>query len=784
MKFPNEIAPDALQRLAAEKLGDVLLALSRNPTPLSNQIERLIHAHWDELSASPEQLTLQLRARLPRNEHTRDWIAEAEAVERAAGLMLHSRTLAGIERPERWTRKPHSALVHAMVLLADGDTVISAGEDGQLLRWSLASPDVQPKSIDAHSGPINHLALSPDKRWLASAGDDYDVCLWKLNGSKLGKFQRLSGHRHYVRQVAFGPETLVSVSQDGTARVWSLPQGECVRVIEHGQDAMSLAVSPDGSRLATTTVNSSLLLWDLNSGEQVARLYGNERKVLNVLPGIYLGGTNNSEVGHKDYARALGFSDDGRTLWSVGSEWIVWDLERNAEQIHQPPLMQFSAGDACWLDAERVAIVGDRGVVLARVRRQGTWLEAGAQEKFGVLGVGKSKPTALLPIAGSNLLLSGHDDGSVIAWDLGVDLSTQPEAAHGGVVSELKSSPSKHFVVSRALDHSVCVWDARSGRCLDHLALDNPSSFGDWCAFSGDEQLLAIADGKGTLQVRNLSEGGSVATLRLPSENNYQAVGAVAFAAEPRVVFAGLWSDGVWRVPIDSPEQSRRTEGFSSNPSRLIASKDGRTLIGDDNFAPSEDRDDWQNTVSQLLGWELGTLKRIYKVSGAKSEPARFISFGEVSLQPEGLLTLTGTGEPGLVSRDPHTGEIIKTFSIPLTYASRLERLDDGSLFMLAQFENKGPNRPMFFDLNADRVLHQWDEPEGWHTRAISRDGRLAARTSKTKLELYEPMTGRVRARFFADADLYDVAISFDGTRLLFGDRSGMVHQLELTGAR
>ena len=64
----------------------------------------------------------------------------------------------------------------------------------------------------------------------------------------------LSGHDGPVNKLAFTPDgrTLVSASDDKTARVWNVASGELVRKFEGHRDRVyCVAISPDGSLAAT-----------------------------------------------------------------------------------------------------------------------------------------------------------------------------------------------------------------------------------------------------------------------------------------------------------------------------------------------------------------------------------------------------------------------------------------------------------------------------------------------------------------------------------------------------
>ena len=74
----------------------------------------------------------------------------------------------------------------------------------------------------------------------------------------------------------------------------------------HTDDVFAVAFHPDGTRLATAGRDRAVLLWDLATGQEVARL-----------------------PGHTSYVWSLAFSPDGATLASGSGDFTVrhWDTE-------------------------------------------------------------------------------------------------------------------------------------------------------------------------------------------------------------------------------------------------------------------------------------------------------------------------------------------------------------------------------------------------------------------------------------------------------------------------
>ena len=84
--------------------------------------------------------------------------------------------------------------------------------------WNLSSQKTL--TLKGHTGPINGVALSPDRKRLASASIDQTVKVWDATSGQATL--TLKGHTGGVNSVAFSAdgERLASASDDGTVKVW------------------------------------------------------------------------------------------------------------------------------------------------------------------------------------------------------------------------------------------------------------------------------------------------------------------------------------------------------------------------------------------------------------------------------------------------------------------------------------------------------------------------------------------------------------------------------------
>ena len=74
--------------------------------------------------------------------------------------------------------KGHAGKVTAVGFGADGNRVVSAGEDGTVRVWNAA--DGKELHQFKHDGPVYTLAMAPDGKRVFTGGADKTIRLWQL----------------------------------------------------------------------------------------------------------------------------------------------------------------------------------------------------------------------------------------------------------------------------------------------------------------------------------------------------------------------------------------------------------------------------------------------------------------------------------------------------------------------------------------------------------------------------------------------------------------------------
>jgi WD40 repeat protein len=163
-------------------------------------------------------------------------------------------------------------MITTLAFSSDGQMLVSAGTDRNLILWDLSGAGREPVKLKGHESDVTSVAFSPDGRTVASASYDGTVKLW--NVASPWPDARAMSHEGFVNEVAFSPDSkfLVSVALSAKLKLWDVATEQLVA--ERDLDEAMLAFSPDGKWLATFDWKTIRLL-EFPSLVEVANFSGN-----------------------------------------------------------------------------------------------------------------------------------------------------------------------------------------------------------------------------------------------------------------------------------------------------------------------------------------------------------------------------------------------------------------------------------------------------------------------------------------------------------------------------
>jgi WD40 repeat protein/class 3 adenylate cyclase len=380
----------------------------------------------------------------------------------------------------------HINQVEGVVFSLGGRTMLTAG-DNTIRLWDLET-DAMIRN-QRFGGMPEMVVISPDGR--TAAIDLQGLVLWDIERWRQVQ-ALLVDHQATVEfeSAAFSPDGRLALSgySDGTLRLWNTAgQVEFRRFATDGTPLAAVAVSPDGRRLLVGDMLDRATLWDVERGEVIQRFEGD---AVNVNPnciafspdgkralvgsGDAFGGTETRSLvlwdiesgeeirrfeGHKFVLRSVAIHPDGRTALagsqaqSLGEEGelILWDLE-TGEEIRRFDTTEDITSIVFSADGNR-ALTGS-----AIFSNSALWDVASGQEILRCEG-----PTDMvLDVAfgpDETTALAASADRSLILWDVATGEIIRHYLGHEDMVWSADISPDGRYVLSGSMDGTIILWD-------------------------------------------------------------------------------------------------------------------------------------------------------------------------------------------------------------------------------------------------------------------------------------------------------------------------------------
>lgn len=147
----------------------------------------------------------------------------------------------------------HTQEVMGVVIDMSNSVMVTCGLDGLVIFWNFLSHRILHKV--QHQCPQVLMQGFRDANFVAVAGDDRVVRMFDIQSFKLAR--RFSGHSREITDMGFTPDgrRLLTASLDSTLRVWDLPTGRCVSWLSFSSPIQSMSISLSGEYLCVAQVD-------------------------------------------------------------------------------------------------------------------------------------------------------------------------------------------------------------------------------------------------------------------------------------------------------------------------------------------------------------------------------------------------------------------------------------------------------------------------------------------------------------------------------------------------
>ncbi|MEW6526280.1 MAG: caspase family protein [Spirochaetota bacterium] len=575
-----------------------------------------------------------------------------------------------------------------------------------------------------HSEWITSVAVSPDRKLIASASLDATIKLWDVASGRL--LRTLAGHSDTVEAIAFSPDgfILVSASADKTIKLWDVVSGEIVQRFDTTSYVKAVAYAHDGKIIASGGEDGKITLWDVTTGKTLKKFYG-----------------------HKSDITSLAFSANDQYIVSASKDGTIklWEISTGE------PVRTF---------------IGHTGEVTSiAIMPNGKFLISGssdatvkvwnvyAQQLVHTFQGHKGGVSSVSVSSNGKLIASGSLDYTIKVWDFDTKKEFITLLGHKNVVSSIAFLPQSGYLVSGAWDNKIKVWDVAHGN--EAIPISQNSDWIYSVAISPDGLYVAAGTESKAIQVWNVSKLNDMRLLY----GHRNSVFTVAFSPDGNVLASGSYDGTVklWNVhsgtllkTYKGHTQAVNSIAFSPNGKYFVTASDDTTVklwdvqrgvvvhtftghegtVDTVAFSPDGELIASAGYDRTIILWAIATGKEVKRLKGHD------LRVSSIAFSPDGKLLVSGSGDTTVRLWDVASGKCVKIFTGHSDKVRCVTFLPDGKTILSG---------------SKDTTIRVWD------------------------LHTYLPLKV-----LYANSDVFTVTVSKDNAYLVFGGKDCAVRIWDL----
>ena len=283
----------------------------------------------------------------------------------------------------------------------------------------------------------------------------------------------LTDHTEIVYSIAFSPDgkIMASSSKDQTIILWDTENFQNIRTLYgHSDVVRSVAFSPDGTILASGSWDRTVRLWNTETWELIRTLYGHsgEVMVVNFSPDgkLLASAAEDGSVRLWEVetgllvrvipaglieARGASFSPDGKTLATGANDLTLklWDVE-TGQLLRILDSKNYWIGDTAWSpDGSKLACRSGQGVnIYDPVSGKRLLLMPALSTRIATVHWSRD----------GEMVMSGCSDKVGRIWDAETGQLLKSINQHSSEIWDMLPSPDGRYIVTASSDKTIQIW--------------------------------------------------------------------------------------------------------------------------------------------------------------------------------------------------------------------------------------------------------------------------------------------------------------------------------------
>ena len=431
-----------------------------------------------------------------------------------------------------WTLGDHVHAITAVAWAPDNRRFASVADENVVRIWDRITGQ-QIAELPVADSHAYHLCWSADGNMIATGHADGTIRLW--DGVTYEARGSLEGHKRspiaWIPSMAFSRDRkrLVSYGLGHSIRIWDLDTLSLVRSIPFGTASdddspvsyyfpRQLSLSPDGSRVAATSVGSCKI-WSVSTGEELLDL-----------------------TQFVEHGACVAWSPDGSQI-ALGTGPVAHYYCVAIINTISGSIQRKLVGHKEPVTAAKWSVSGDRLMTASRDYTINIWSVRDGRILRTLQGH-KDVINSADWSSDGRLVVSGSEDGTARVWDVEADTQQgQPMQGHTSAIPSVAWSPDGTRLATGSWDKTIRIWDPVTRQLIKKIG--SPAGSIQCIAWSPDGKRIALG-GAEPAQVVDADSGESLISL---DDGQHIGAWAIAWSPDGSKIATALKADGgleVW----------------------------------------------------------------------------------------------------------------------------------------------------------------------------------------------------------------------------------------------